>query len=243
MSTQPTPPELHRLLMRQMRRFGLSIDTAPDPVVWQQFLHRISNAYDENDQQRYLLERSTAISASELHQLHDRLRWQATHDSLTDLPNRAVFHEELVSLLDQSAPSVGMQFSVLYLDIDDFKLVNDTWGHPSGDAVLAAVAQRLQGCTRCGELVARLAGDEFVVLCPEGRERAIAVAERIVSAVRQPIALADRTLQCTASVGVAVRCPTDTVETLLHRADQALYAAKRTGRGRVVVDELCQSRH
>ena len=123
---------------------------------------------------------------------------------------------------------------MLFLDLDDFKTVNDSLGHDQGDALLRAVAQRLSGVVRAEDTVARLGGDEFAILVPRAAEPrvVIALAERVLAAVAQPIVLAGRTLTPDASVGIAVADGRTSVDELLRDADAAMYAAKREGKGR-----------
>jgi diguanylate cyclase (GGDEF)-like protein/PAS domain S-box-containing protein len=161
--------------------------------------------------------------------LEDELRHQARTDPLTGLLNRAAFSERLVaatSSVDPSAPP-----AVLFVDIDDFKGVNDSLGHAAGDDLLVTVAARLTGDVRADDVVARLGGDEFAVLLAEADdERLRDVADRLLMSLRAPMALGGTMLSVTASVGGALGAAGDTAEQLLHRADTAMYEAKRTGK-------------
>ena len=156
----------------------------------------------------------------------------ARHDSLTDLPNRALFAERL----DEALASVrgGRKLAVLCLDLDQFKAVNDVLGHPAGDALLKAVAQRLQDCVRETDTVARLGGDEFAILCVSANEpeQVRVVAEWIIERVSLPYDLEGNQVIIGASIGVAFS-PHDGSDgnTLLKNADMALYRAKANGRG------------
>jgi two-component system cell cycle response regulator len=164
----------------------------------------------------------------------------AVTDGLTGLHNRRYMENHLATLLDQAAMR-GKPLSVLVLDIDYFKAVNDTYGHDAGDDVLREFAQRLRRNVRGIDLACRLGGEEFVVVMPD-TDAGVAsiVAERIRSRVAGepfPIHQGARALDITVSIGMAQRLPEDTgPETLLRRADQALYRAKRDGRNRVVLD-------
>ena len=164
--------------------------------------------------------------------LQEQLSYQATHDLLTGLPNQRVMHERIGDALRRRVPA-----TVLFLDLDRFKLVNDSLGHAAGDRLLIQAAERLRSCLRPADLVARLGGDEFVVLCEPGTGVAPRqLAERIVEALRPAFELApEGSLTATGSVGVAVAGPGATVETMLRDADTAMYAAKRAGGNRVVV--------
>lgn len=164
----------------------------------------------------------------ELHSVSELVRV----DSLTGLHNRRAFDEHLPREVARSQ-RLGEPFCLLMIDIDHFKRLNDTYGHPAGDAVLRSVARAIAGCTRPSDLVARYGGEEFaVVLSGIDSGQALAVAERI----RRQVALAESGLhRVTVSVGVAQYRPSagDDAEQLLGRADQALYAAKHAGRNRV----------
>jgi diguanylate cyclase (GGDEF)-like protein len=158
------------------------------------------------------------------------LTHQAFHDSLTNLANRALFGERLDHALDRRNPRVA----VLLVDIDDFKVVNDTLGHTVGDQMLVAVAERLAASTRASDTAARLGGDEFAVLVEEiaSLEDATAAATRILESLRRPLLLAGEELRVGASIGIAadMEGQLDAGALLLH-ADVAMYAAKRSGRG------------
>jgi diguanylate cyclase (GGDEF)-like protein/PAS domain S-box-containing protein len=161
-----------------------------------------------------------------------RIAHLAHHDALTDLPNRALFREQL----DQALARVGRGelLAVLYLDLDLFKHVNDTLGHPVGDALLKAVADRLRDCVRGIDSVARLGGDEFAIVQTsiERPSDVVALATRIGEALRTPFLLDGHDVVIDVSVGIAV-APLDASEAdeLLKHADMALYAAKGAGRG------------
>jgi diguanylate cyclase (GGDEF)-like protein len=164
-----------------------------------------------------------------------QLEYQAFHDSLTGLANRALFHDRLSRAIEDRLP-----FGLLFVDLDDFKAVNDQSGHASGDAVLAVVGQRLSGSVRGTDVVARLGGDEFAVLA-NGLEEPERVALRILDALAEPVMVGDQWYTVRASVGVVV-CgghhddPLSTDE-LLHQADAAMYEAKRQGKGGLIICE------
>ena len=161
----------------------------------------------------------------------DQLEHQATHDPLTGLANRTLFDELLVRAAYRADRS-GRPVAVLYLDLDGFKDVNDVFGHPSGDRVLSETSRRLEAVVRPGDMVARMGGDEFVVLCehlsePSDAER---IATRIVQAVGKPIPLAAGVATVTASVGIALGEPGETAASLIGRADEAMYRMKQGGK-------------
>ncbi len=187
---------------------------------------------------RVLLENLVRVTGLVLARERDAaaLRHAASHDALTGLANRSRFFEHLErSLEDESrGPLVG----VLYIDLDEFKPVNDRLGHGAGDRVLIEVASRLRDATRDGDLLARLGGDEFAVLCPGVPDLAVvrAVAERLSATVCEPITLGGETVRVGATVGVAAAPPgTCSIDDLVDAADGALYAAKRDARGSVQV--------
>ena len=161
----------------------------------------------------------------------DQLEHQATHDPLTGLANRTLFGELLVRAAYRADRS-GQPVAVLYLDLDGFKDVNDVFGHPSGDRVLSETSRRLEAVVRPGDIVARMGGDEFVVLCEHLSEPTDAekIATRIVQAVGKPIPLATGVATVTASVGIALGEPGETAASLIGRADEAMYRMKQGGK-------------
>jgi diguanylate cyclase (GGDEF)-like protein len=167
-------------------------------------------------------------------EINDRLAHDASHDGLTSLANRTHLLARLEAALDRRAPVPGKpHLAVLYLDLDGFKRINDTFGHAAGDDLLVAVANRLRQVVRPGDTVARLGGDEFVVVAdrvarPQDAEE---IARRIRDAVSQPVVAAGRRLAVTTSIGIAFGSEQLASE-LLNQADVALYRAKQDGRNR-----------
>ena len=183
----------------------------------------------------------SATKASE-----EQLRHRAFHDPLTQLPNRAL----LLDRLEKAIAREGELFGLVFIDIDDFKVVNDSLGHAAGDALLGAVASRLRGCLRSVDTAARLGGDEFALLIEEmGAEHECeAVARRVLDTLRRPFNLHGEPLHITVSVGyLTARSGSLGVDELLRRADYAMYAAKRRGKARserfdpVVAAEFAES--
>lgn len=156
----------------------------------------------------------------------------AYHDALTDLPNRTLFEDRLNVALAQARRKRQMT-AVMFLDLDKFKVVNDTVGHAMGDLLLKSVAQRLTGLVRDSDSVARMGGDEFTLLLPEvaRAEEVVEIAERVLDGLRQPWLLDGHEFRITASIGIAM-CPTDgeDAESVLTNADTAMYRAKDRGR-------------
>ena len=167
-------------------------------------------------------------------QAEEELAHRALHDPLTDLSNRMLFMDRLSHALLGLHRRPGA-LAVLFLDLDRFKVINDTFGHDGGDRVLVGVAERIRGALRAGDTASRFGGDEFVVLCEDVKDwrQAMDIAERLASAVRQPIALGGTEVHVTASVGVAVLTgPADHPERVVGHADAAMYRAKERGRNR-----------
>ncbi len=169
----------------------------------------------------------TAHDVTQRRELESQLTHQAFHDPLTGLANRALFTDRVAHALDRTARS-GEQLAVLFVDLDDFKTVNDSLGHAAGDDLLVAVAARLNECLRGGDTCARLGGDEFGVLIEGVRppETAEDVAERIAEALEKPFAAAGNEVYARASIGVALGATATGVGELLRHADVAMYRAK-----------------
>jgi len=169
----------------------------------------------------------------EVHRLRNaELTRRATHDVMTGLPNRALIRERIASALLRSR-RLNLEIALLFVDLDGFKLVNDTHGHSAGDLLLLTVSDRLTRLTGPGDTVARLAGDEFVILCEHVQQpKALAaLADRINSALREPVDYKGALLFVTASIGIAIgRGDSHSADDLLLYADAAMYAVKKNGR-------------
>ena len=164
-----------------------------------------------------------------LRQLQEELRHQAYHDSLTGLPNRAQLTDALEQMLNETD---GQGVALLFLDLDDFKTVNDTLGHGVGDELLVQVADRIRHSIRPGDLPTRLGGDEFGVLVSDvDAARAGEIADRLVETLRAPFGVAGRELFVRGSVGIALAERGSSADELLRNADVAMYSAKGTGKG------------
>jgi diguanylate cyclase (GGDEF)-like protein len=217
--------------LAQGRRDTVAVDYALTTALGLRWFHLQASRADRSG--RLVVTHTDVTSRVEAEQAS---AWQARHDHLTDLPNRVHLHELIDAELRR--PDRGAM-SVLFLDADGFKDVNDTLGHEVGDALLRELASRLSSCTRDADTVGRLGGDEFVVLCRNcDVDGALRLAERFQRTFDEPFALGDRRTQLTVSIGVATAAADDdeTRSTdLVRDADLAMYAAKAAGRNRVRV--------
>ncbi|HSO95474.1 MAG TPA: EAL domain-containing protein [Acidimicrobiia bacterium] len=189
-----------------------------------------------------------AAIAIEHHTFEGQLSHQAHHDPLTGLPNRVLFYELLEHALARSL-RLNTAIAVLFLDLDRFKVVNDSLGHDAGDALLAVLARRLESVLRPGDVVSRFGGDEFTVLCEDidphaAARQSVNVAERIIDAVGEPFVLDGDEQFLSASVGIALAFHgSERPEDLLRDADAAMYRAKERGRGCCeIFDEAMRAR-
>ena len=161
--------------------------------------------------------------------LEQALLHRALHDPLTGLGNRVLLMDRTQHALDRDRRSADRTTCLLLVDLDDFKLVNDTHGHEAGDAVLVELAARIRSVLRPGDTAARLGGDEFVVLCEDGSAEQVAVvAERLLAVVAEPVEVMGGTVRVTGSIGTSVASwGTQDASALLRVADLQMYAAKR----------------
>jgi len=168
----------------------------------------------------------------------ERVAHEALHDSLTGLPNRTLIMDRLSRCFERSRRHKGVFFAVLFLDLDRFKIVNDSLGHQAGDRLLLEIAGRIRACVRSGDTVARLSGDEFTVLLDDLRacSDALHVAERIINELKKAVYLDQHEVYTSASIGIAFSNPGyETPDELLRDADTAMYRAKEGGRSKYVV--------
>jgi diguanylate cyclase (GGDEF)-like protein/PAS domain S-box-containing protein len=186
----------------------------------------------------------TARDVTERRALEDQLAHQAFHDSLTGLANRALFSERITHAIERGTRRHNL-FAVLFVDLDDFKTVNDSLGHATGDDLLVVVAERIRTCIRPEDTCARLGGDEFAVLVegiddPEG---VVTVARRILGSMESPVAVAGSDVAVQASIGIALGTGAQTTTELMRSADLAMYRAKSEGKGRYALYEPSMHEH
>jgi diguanylate cyclase (GGDEF)-like protein/PAS domain S-box-containing protein len=179
------------------------------------------------------------IDVTDRKRLESKLIHDALHDPLTGLANRVLLRDHLERALARQGRTDGMA-ALLFVDLDDFKRVNDTFGHAAGDQILVQVAQRLVGAVRAEDVVARQSGDEFAILLSQvdSGDEAIVSAERLLRELRRPVLLGGRSVVVGGSVGIALGAERDaTVEDIVTQADAAMYAAKAAGKDRYAVYE------
>jgi len=203
---------------------------------------RLTVALKRDRDGRKLYDVSIVEDISARKEAEQRVQYLASHDPLTNLPNRATFGELLASACD-AARRYGRTFAALFIDLDRFKVINDTLGHDAGDSVLRETAARLRRCVRSSDIVARLGGDEFVVLLQEAGDAAVAsrVAENVLTAIGRPIEIRGRACSVGASIGICLHPDGDQEDhAVLRNADIAMYLAKQAGKNayRIYVNEL-----
>ena len=230
---------LSRAISSPMRLLGAAMQRVSDGDLQQRVDETGLEEIDElagtfNAMATALDQRSESLQAEmvERDRAEERIKYQAYHDPLTGLPNRMLMKERLDAALD-SARHSGEAVAVVFIDLDRFKLINDSVGHARGDQLLRGASDRIQSLIRDGDSLARVGGDEYVLLLPSvsGRQAAFDVAERVLKGMREPWTLDGREYRITISLGVAMY-PTDgaDADTLLRKADTAMYAAKDDGR-------------
>jgi diguanylate cyclase (GGDEF)-like protein/PAS domain S-box-containing protein len=188
-----------------------------------------NNRFSDSDVQGMIV---NARDVTERKRTEEQLRYQALHDLLTDLPNRRLFVDRLQQALRRTRRRPERQVAVLFMDLNNFKVINDSVGHETGDKLLVAVAERLRGLLRPEDTLARFGGDEFIVLIEdiEDTADAVRVAERIVEGLRKPFVVNGQEFFVAASIGIALSgASTKDPEELLRNADLAMYRAKEKG--------------
>jgi diguanylate cyclase (GGDEF)-like protein/PAS domain S-box-containing protein len=180
----------------------------------------------------------TARDVTERRKLEAELEHQAFHDSLTGLANRALFTDRVAHALDRGVRRQNL-FAVLFIDLDDFKTVNDSLGHAAGDELLVVVARRLESCLRPEDTCARLGGDEFAIMIESisGPDAAVVVSRRILAAVAEPLSVLGSEVAVGASIGIALGSGQQSTSEILRSADLAMYRAKTDGKSRYAIYE------
>lgn len=223
------PLVLALLVVGADRLSGMPVDRVTGPALVVTFLGVLIR--------QYLTIRDNAALTANLARRENQLHRQAFQDILTGLPNRALFTDRAAHALEQHRQSMR-PLSLLFVDLDDFKAVNDTLGHPVGDELVIRVAERLRGAIRASDTVARFGGDEFAVLAEGEDADGVELGSRLVESLRPRFMLGEHSLSIGASIGIAevpAEHPTPALDDLFSRADIAMYAAKRAGKGQIAL--------
>lgn len=230
---------LNYLLIRIILRNHLApiISTAKE-IANGNFNLEIKGKQYKNDILSELYE-SIITMACSLKESHEQLRNQARIDSLTNLYNRTYFNEKISTL--PSSISSDQKLALLYLDLDNFKYINDTYGHSVGDKSLQAVAERLLSCVREKDIIVRMGGDEFTIILPDIKDEGYInmVAQRVLQKIREPMLICEKQITITVSIGIGVYpCDGEDICTLLTNADLAMYDAKKRDIGYMFFNNL-----
>ena len=194
-------------------------------------------AMPDDTQNGHAVSQGLLVDITDRKRLESKLIHDALHDPLTGIANRVLLRDHLERALARRG-RIGWTVGLLFVDLDDFKRINDSYGHAAGDQILVRVAERLVGAIRAEDVVGRQSGDEFAVLLGHVRDAddAVASADRILTELRRPILLGANTIVMSGTIGVAIATePGTTAEDLLTQADAAMYAAKADGKGRHAV--------
>jgi len=230
-------PKLKSLQQKlQLANAQLDQEIAKREVLKQKHRVELDVLVVERTQELQAANLNLRMQMAERRKAEQQLYFEAHHDALTKLPNRAMFSDRLSYAIRHLKRHPDQRFSVLFIDLDRFKIINDTLGHHVGDLFLVEIAKRLRACVRDNDVLARLGGDEFVVLLDalksDGTEE---VASRIISAIEMPYVIENNTLYSNASIGIT-QCSNHykNADEILRDADAAMYQAKSLGRGRYV---------
>lgn len=224
---------LHEL---QLVNTQLDLERAQRETLKHEHRVQLETLVAERTQELQAANLNLRMQMAERRKAEQQLYFEAHHDALTKLPNRAMFSDRLSYAIRHLKRYPNQRFSVLFIDLDRFKIINDTLGHHVGDQFLIEIAKRLRACVRDNDVLARLGGDEFVVLLDAVKsDDTEEVASRIISAIEQPYIIESNTLYSSASIGIAV-CSSHykSADEILRDADAAMYQAKNLGRGRYV---------
>jgi len=227
-----------KVLLQELQQANeqLEQEKAQRNALEQQQLQYLDALVAERTQELHSENLNLRMQMAERLKAEQQLYFEAHHDALTKLANRAMFSDRLIYAIRHLKRYPTQTFAVLFIDLDRFKMINDTLGHHTGDLFLIEIAERLRACVRENDVLARLGGDEFVVLLDSLKsDDAEDVADRIITAIEKPFTIENNTLYSSASIGVAV-CGTQykNSDEILRDADAAMYQAKNLGRGRYV---------
>lgn len=230
-------PEVESLLKElQLVNMQLSQEKTKCAALKQEHRTELEAVVAERTQELQAANLNLRMQMAERRKAEQQLYFDAHHDALTKLPNRAMFSDRLSYAIRHLKRHPDQRFSVLFIDLDRFKMINDTLGHHVGDLFLIEIAKRLRACVRDNDVLARLGGDEFVVLLDAlNSDDTEEVASRIINEIEQPYIFESNTLYSNASIGIAL-CSShyNNADEILRDADAAMYQAKSLGRGRYV---------
>ena len=243
---------MHKLLQKQLKKIGYKEGKFPDNTL-EEFIAIVNRTYHEADEEREFLENTLEVSSQEMREIYEELKQKsqtalakseqrykelATIDMLTGVLNRFAFEEELTRIISISR-RVKSEFALLFLDLDHFKEVNDTYGHDVGDKLLKEVAKRVLPNIRAEDAFARIGGDEFIlVLTNTKKETLPSLVEKAIQLFQEPWIINNIQLQVTTSMGVALfPKDADNEIELMKKADIAMYKSKELGRNQVVYFE------
>ena len=240
---------MHKVLQKQLKKLGYKNGKFPDGNL-EKFIALVDKTYQEADEERAFLEHTLEVSSQEMSELYEELKQKsetalaksearyrelATKDALTGILNRFAFQEELHRIVSH-AKRTGEKFALLFLDLDCFKKVNDTYGHEVGDKLLQEVVKRVQPNIRVEDLFARFGGDEFVIVLTHIDKTQIdTMMQKIINLFREPWVIEEKKIYVTASIGVALYPDdADNEQELIKQADIAMYHSKTLGRNRIM---------
>jgi len=240
---------MHKVLQKQLKKLGFSDGKFPDGNL-EKFIKLVNTTYNEADEERKVSQYVLETSSKEMQELYEKLKQKsqsalakseqrykelATKDMLTGILNRFAFEDELNKIISNSKRT-GTKFALLFLDLDHFKEVNDTYGHDVGDKLLQEVVKRVSPNIRVEDVFARIGGDEFILIFTNiANEKPTVLVDKAISLFRKPWIIDDTRLNVTTSIGVSI-FPDDAnneIE-LMKKADIAMYKSKELGRNQVI---------